>query len=158
MSGTTIPIVFNYQTWITRYPEFTQINVNLAELYFAEACLYVDNTGLGPIKDPNTLAIVLNMTTAHIAALNAPKIADQYNSMGTESSPLVGRITNASEGSVSVAVEMPQQPATAAWWNQTKYGAAAYQFLMQFRTAIYVPSGRRRQFNPPIWGRNSSPW
>lgn len=158
MSGSTIPVVFNYATWTGRYPEFQNVLQAVAQLYFNEACLYIDNTGRGPITDPNTLTLILYMGTSHIAALNSPKIADQYNTYGTESSPLVGRIASASEGSVNVSVEFPDQDAAAAWWNQTKYGAAAWKAMAPFRTAFYLPSGRRRQYNPPIWGRNMSPW
>jgi hypothetical protein len=144
------PITFNYAMWVTRYPEFQNISEPLAQLYFNEACIYVDNTGQGPINDPNTLTIILNMATAHICFMNAPKIGDQFNSDGSESSPLVGRISNASEGSVSVGTEYSDQPGTAQWWVQSRYGAAVYQALMPFRTARYLPSLRRRTFNPPF--------
>ncbi len=150
------PITFDYTTWVARYPEFQGVTQPVAQMYFTEATLYVDNTGMGPINDVNMLTLILNMTTAHIAALNSPKIADTYNSTGTEAaSPLVGRISSASEGSVSVSSEYAEQSANAAWWTQTKYGAAAYQALMPFRTAMYFPSGRQRRYNPPAWNRNN---
>jgi len=153
------PIAFSYSTWVARYPEFSGVVPALATLYFAEACLYVDNTGLGPISDPGTLTVILNMTTAHIAALNSPKTGDVYNSNGTEpASPLVGRIASATEGSVTVSAEMPDQPGTAAWWQQTKYGTAAYQAMLPFRVFRYFGNPRRRVFNPPIWGRNFGSW
>jgi hypothetical protein len=153
------PITFDYNTWVLRYPEFSGVSQALAQLYFNEACLYVDNTGYGPITDPNMLTLILNMVTAHIAALNSPKSGDTYNSNGTEyGTSLVGRITDAQEGTVSVSAQMAEETEQAAWWNQTKYGAAAYKALLPFRTAIYLPSMRRRRFNPPIWNRNMSPW
>lgn len=151
------PLTFNYAMWTARYPEFTGIDEPLASQYFTEATLYVDNTGQGPVTDPNQLMLFLNMATAHIAALNAPKIADQFNSDGVEYNPLVGRITNASEGSVSVATEFANEGEQAAWWNQTKYGAALWRAMAMFRQARYLPSRRRRTFNPPI-GRYFGGW
>lgn len=145
------PITFSYALWIARYPEFAYVDPDVAQLYFGEACLYVDNTGQGPINDPATLTVVLNMATAHIAALYSAKQGDQYNSSGSENaSPLVGRISSASEGSVSVSTDYGDQGPTAAWWTQTKYGASVYQALMPFRMARYYPSLRRRIFNPPL--------
>lgn len=147
------PITFSYSTWIGRYSEFAYVADDVAQLYFTEACIYVDNTGLGPINDPNMLTLILNMTTAHIAALNSPKNGEQFDSSGaTPSSPLIGRITNASEGSVSVSTDYGDQPTSAAWWNQTKYGAAAYQALLPTRQARYIPNLRPRRYNPPFRG------
>lgn len=76
--------------------------------------------------------MLLNMATAHIAALNSPL-------NGQASSPLVGRITNASEGSVSVQTQFDVPPGSAQWWAQTKYGAAFYAATAQFRVMQYFP-------------------
>jgi Protein of unknown function (DUF4054) len=144
------PIAFNYDLWVARYPEFLNVTVELAEMYFAEACLYVDNTGMGPINDPKTLKLILNMATAHVCALNSPKLGDQFNSNGQDYNPLVGRIANASEGSVSVSTDLQVEAGTPAWWMQTKYGLAAWQAQIPFRIIRYFPSLIRRRFNPPI--------
>lgn len=74
----------------------------------------------------------LNMLTAHIAALNA-------SINGQSPSPLVGRISNASEGSVSVGVQMDLAPGSAQWFAQTKYGIAYWQASLQFRSMLYFP-------------------
>lgn len=126
-------VTFDYGVWTARYPEFSaSVPQGLAQLYFNEATLYVDNTGTGPVQDAGQLAVLLNMVTAHIAALNAP--VD-----GQAASPLVGRITNASEGSVSVGVQMDLPAGSAQWFAQTKYGIAFWQATSQFRTMRYVP-------------------
>ena len=69
------------------------------------------------------------MITAHIAQLNSGTAAQA-------ASPLVGRITNATQGSVSVATSGDMgEPASgsAAWFQQTKYGAAYWQASMPYR-------------------------
>ena len=128
------PVVFDYSLWAARYPELAaSVSQSLAVMYFSEAQLYCDNTGCSLIDDTNgARTIILNMLTAHIAALNGPS-----------STPLVGRISSATEGSVSVQTDF-QVPGSAAWYAQTKYGAAAWQAMLPYRTARYIPGPRPR--------------
>jgi hypothetical protein len=130
--------VFDYYAWITRYPEFgDSVPPGLAAAYFDEATAYLDNTDCSPVADLTKRLRLLNMITAHIAALNGPG-----------SSPLVGRISNASEGSVSVSADLTGTPAAAAWWMQTKYGAAFWEATKGLRTFRYFP-GRQPIFDVP---------
>jgi hypothetical protein len=104
-------------------------------MYFNEAQLYCDNTPTSLIRDASPggqREMMLNMVTSHIAALNAPI-------GGQPSSPLVGRISNAAQGSVSVATQNDYPPGTVQWFQQTKYGAAFWAATAQFRTMHYVP-------------------
>lgn len=124
-------VVFDYAAWSARYPEFSSVMQATAQQYFYEAQLYCDNTPCSIVRDLCERSILLNMVTAHIAALNAPL-------NGQPSSPLVGRISNATEGSVSVGAQMDMPPGSAQWFNQTKYGAAYWQATAQFRSMLYV--------------------
>lgn len=128
MSGV---VVFDYTAWLARYPEFSSVSQATAQQFFNEAQLYVDNTPCSIVCDTDLRAILLNQITAHIAALNAPL-------NGQPSSPLVGRISNASEGSVSVQAQYDVAPGSAQWFSQTKYGAAFWQATSQFRSMRYV--------------------
>jgi len=130
-------VSFDYNLWATRYPEFATacgpsgapfISPALAQLYFDEATMYQANNGAGPVCDSATQLRLLNMLTAHIAALNM-----------SGSSPLVGRISNASEGSVSVGSDNQYPPGTPQWYQQTKYGAAWWAATAQYRTMRYTP-------------------
>jgi hypothetical protein len=102
----------------------------MAQTYFDEAALYCDNTPCSIVQDLNERTFLLNMVTAHIAALNAPL-------NGQPSSPLVGRISGATQGSVSVQTDF-QVPGSAAWFAQTKYGAAYWQATTKYRSMLYV--------------------
>lgn len=137
-------VTFSYSDWSTRYPEFvSSVFQPLAQLYFNEAQMYCDNTPTSVIRDASAggqREILLNMLTAHIAALNAPL-------NGQPSSPLVGRISNATQGSVSVATQNDYPPGTVQWFQQTKYGAAFWAGTAQFRTMRYVP-GHVPNVNP----------
>ena len=144
MSGTSGVVAFDYTAWSTRYPELSSIAQPLAQAYFNEATLYLDNTAQSLVRDASVggqRSLILNMLTAHVAALNAPLLPGPNGSMS--SSPLVGRIASAGEGSVSVSADLPDIPGTAAWFVQTKYGIAAWQALAPYRTFQYRP-GRSR--------------
>ncbi|PVX61241.1 DUF4054 domain-containing protein [Paraburkholderia unamae] len=128
-------VTFSWGDWSARYPELaTSIYEALAQLYFNEAQLYCDNTPTSLIRDTSPggeRELLLNMMTAHIAALNAPL-------NGQPSSPLVGRISGASEGSVSVQSQNDYPPGTVQWYQQTKYGAAFWAATMKYRTMLYT--------------------
>jgi hypothetical protein len=126
-------VTFSYDAWAARYPELaSSVNAALAGLYFSEASIYCDNSDASPIADINVRTVILNQLTAHIAALNAPL-------GGQPASPLVGRISQATEGSVSVQTQMDLPPGSAQWFAQTKYGAAAWQAMSPYRMAQYFP-------------------
>lgn len=132
------PVQFSYETWIARYPEFTDADLSAEQLqaYFAEAGLYCRNDGTSPVTDSGTLLMLLNMLVAHLAQLY---LTTQDNRTKSE---LVGRIASASEGSVSIGGEYAA-PGNASWFLQTKYGASFWQASAVYRTFRYrVPRGR----------------
>jgi Protein of unknown function (DUF4054) len=142
-------VTFNYPMWVARYPEFSGYVLEpQATSYFTEAGLYVRNDGGGPVNNVLIQTLVLNMLTAHIAML----------SVGTAANPVlapppVGRVSDATEGSVHAAFEM-NAPGSAAWFMQTQYGAAAWQALAPYRTMRYVVNrGQQgRSFYGPGFG------
>lgn len=122
---------FDYSLWIARYPEFTtSVNSTLAGLYFTEATLYCDNTSWSIVWNTDQRALLLGMLTAHIAFMNNP----------VNASSMVGRVNNATEGSVKVSSELKYPAGSAQWYAQSKYGIAYWEATSQFRTARYVPS------------------
>jgi hypothetical protein len=86
------------------------------------------------VADAAVRSVLLNMLTAHIAALNSPG-----------ASGVVGRVSSASEGSVSVSAELAV-PGSAAWFAQTRYGIAFWQATAQYRTATYRPPAYPSRF------------
>jgi hypothetical protein len=148
----TIPYIFDYATWIMTFPEFAGVGQPQADLYFGIATSFVKNDGTGPVRNPHLLRNLLNLTTAHVAKLFSMQSNGQPSSSGGEApAGLVGRISSATEGSVSVSTEFESDGAASAWWNQTQYGVTAYRMLAPFRTMRYLP-GPRRRYNPPVRG------
>jgi hypothetical protein len=138
------PVVFNYATWSARYPEFaTTVTAPSAQEFFNEATLYCDNTGTGPAACNPNLPMFLNMLTAHIAQLNVGSAIQPVNAV-------VGRISNASEGSVSVAAEYSGERKGREWYIQTKYGAAYWAATAQYRSFRVNPA---RPYNPDAYFR-----
>lgn len=126
-------VTFDYAVWSARYPKLAaSVSPALADMYFAEAQLYVDNTPSTFITDPVALALILNMTVAHIATLESLQ-------QGPESSPLIGPITTATEGSVTVSTTLTAPPGSRQWWIQTQYGMAAWAAMAPWARFLYVP-------------------
>lgn len=152
----TQAVTFDYATWVARYPEFTQVNAVQAQAYFDEAGLYFTNDICNPAFSTGTMPTLLNMLTAHIAFLNAPRNAlGNPSAAGQPASPLVGRISQATEGSVNVSIELDSSGSPSeAWYTQTKYGFAFWQATAQYRTMHY---SARPTYVPgtayPLWGR-----
>ena len=136
---------FVYADWIIRYPEFSAVASNLATMYFNEATLYLDNTDSSLVVDVTQRTMLLYMLTAHIAAGNGSGIS------GQGANPLVGRISSATEGTVTVNAEYASNtPGTMAWFITTPYGAAYYQATAPYRTMRYMP-GRSYPQGLPSW-------
>lgn len=143
--------VFNYGVWAAQYPELApSINEALATVYFREAGLYLDNTDTSPVCDVNVRGMYLDMLVAHIGKLRA-------TINGVAPSPLVGRISSATEGSVSVSAEM-NTPGSAAWFMQTPYGAAYWAATALYRTMHYVPGAPSPSLYPFAPSRRLMPW
>ena len=138
-------VTFNYTGWAARYPEFaTNVNSAQANELFNEATLYVNNTDSARVQDIPTRTLFLNMITAHLAKL-------YFGSNGDAASPLVGRITNASEGSVSVSAEMGTADSVSAdWYNQTPYGASYWAASKRYRRGVYVAAPPYRFDQPYV--------
>lgn len=161
MSGTTqkgrgIPVTWDYTWWQARYAHLAEwTGPGVAQGYFELAQGYLDNGPRSPVVDTERRQVLFGLLVAHMAKLLSP-----IN--GEPASPLVGRITNATEGSVSVGVDMPTAPG-AEWYNQTAYGAMFWAMTARFRMARYHvgPQPFREEpqlgYGGPLRGGNGFP-
>lgn len=126
--------VFNQTVFLARYPEFTAFaTATPASLpsMFDEAGFYLSNCDTSPVQNVATRTKLLNMITAHIAFLGGALTADG------QARP-VGRMDQASEGSVSASFDYtPATPGSGAWFNQSQYGAAFWQATSSLRGFRY---------------------
>lgn len=128
-------VVFDVVTFKARYPEFNAVAEPLLQAYFTEATLYLSNADNSPVQDLARRALFLYMLTAHIAYINGALNADG-------SANPVGRVSSASEGSVSVSLEY-QTPGSAAWFVTSQYGAAYWQATSSLRQFRYIAQPTR---------------
>lgn len=141
--------VFDYNAWVAKFPEFSCLGPGLAEGYFDTATLFLDNTDCSAVQEADKRLKYLGLITAHLAKLFLP---EDQGGMGAA----VGRISAATQGSVSVTLEFLQsQSQSSAFWNQTQYGALYWTAVGNFRSATYVPGPNPRLGVPgvPGWGR-----
>lgn len=131
---------FNWAAFSARYPEFVYIGQAAVGDFWTEATLYHANDGSGPVENEAQQGVLLNMLAAHIAKLNKG-----YEGQGP--SPLVGRLSAATEGSVNVSVENQYPPGSAQWFQQSQYGAAYWAATSIYRRFGYV-AGNVRVFDP----------
>ena len=131
-------VEFDIAAFFTRYPEFGDVSPDRIQSMWDEATLYLSNTDASPVSDLTRRAVLLNMLTAHIAKLSGVLEPDGM--------PLpVGRISSASQGSVSVSLEsVSPTPGSGAWFRQTQYGAAFWRSTSNLRGFRYIS-------NPTTW-------
>jgi hypothetical protein len=135
-----VQVTFNYANWAQLFPQFSNLTqTQVTQLIVPLAEQYCRNDGGGPVSSVATQTNLLNLAVAHVAQL-------MFGSTTQPLSPLVGRISNAAEGSVSVGTDFPTTP-NNAWFLQTPYGAAFWQACAPYRTMRYLP-GPRRLFTP----------
>jgi hypothetical protein len=157
----TVPVVFDGPTWRTLYPEFVNVPDAMGQNYFNRACFLCDNSAFNPVVcitgNPAMLDTLLYLLTSHIAWMNAPRGADGLPAgSGAPPAQIVGRISSASEGSVSVSADMGDANAgspSQAWYEQSRYGAEYWAMTAGMRTGRYVPGPSSAPVNPPYYGR-----
>lgn len=164
MSWTPV-VTFNYANFLALYPQFGQVNEPQLDGFFDQATILCGNSirnpvigGMGPTWGTKTLTTLLYLLTAHIAWLQASKDA-QGNPTSTvglsTGGSLVGRIDQATEGSVSVHADMGDANAgspSQAWYEQTQWGATYWAMTAGMRTAQYG-ADPTIVVQPPFGGR-----
>lgn len=143
-----VVVQFSYAQWSALFPAFSAtVNQAQAESYFTIATTIHRNDGGGPVNNAAQQLNLLNLLTAHVAALFAPQAP------GQTPSTLVGRINSATQGSVSVQAAYSNNVSEQmAWYIQTQYGAMYWTATAPFRTMRYIPNRNRGVVGPPGFG------
>lgn len=131
---------------IDEFKEIYPVELSDAQLNhcFAKAELRVNNTRNSIVCDVGERKILLYLLTAHLAVL-----LDRIRK-GNDS---VGRVSSASEGSVSVSLDFPtNNSALMAWYAQTPYGAEFWTLTSKYRGMNYVAG------EPSMRVRRTWPW
>jgi hypothetical protein len=132
-----VVVAFDYAAWQAMFPEFASVSEPAANSYFAMATGQHNNTIAGPVCDPIQQALLLNFVTAFFAAQFSQPLGSPNPGGPQGSNSLVGRISSATEGSISVASENMYPPGSAQFWQQNKYGAYYWNATKAYRTMRY---------------------
>ncbi len=142
-------VQFDLAAWRLLFPEFSNVTDDqLNGPIWTMAQAYCRNDGGGPVCDVLVQTELLNLMEAHIAQL-------LYGSTTQPASGLVGPITSATEGSVSVATGLVLNTSNQ-FFLQSKYGQLFWQLALPYRLARYYPK-ITQQFQPvaapgsPYW-------
>lgn len=130
-------VQFDDAEFAALYPEFTGIDAGAALTQFNGATLLLDNSCASRVQDANKRLLLLYMLTAHLCLINTG--TDDGAGNASQPQGIVGRIADATEGSVSVSAEYASTVGESlAFFSQTKYGAMFWQATKAYRTAHYI--------------------
>ena len=136
-----------YGQWLQEFPEFgMSVNQVQYQNYFQMATLFCRNDGGGIVDLAWQQALFLGLLTAHIAKLFSAN-PDGSQPTGTQ---LVGRISSATEGSVSVQTDVSTTE-NEGWYSQTQYGWTFWRASAIYRTMRYKIPDRQKVFSPWKW-------
>lgn len=144
-------VAFDYNLWITLFPEFRSVTPEQAHAYWVMACEIVRNDRTSLIQDPEERKDILLLLTAHIASLfGGPQGGGGF------SPTMTGVITSKSVNGVSLGSSgmFPGVSGTQAWYQTSKYGQLAWMKLRAWRSFYYISGPQRDLISP--W--TSWPW
>lgn len=140
--------VFDYAKWAAMFPYLAAptggVTEQIASGFFTVAELLLANDDCSPITDTDKRVTFLNYIVAHLARLAGYPIA-----AGGSAAPdgMVGRVSGATEGTVSISSDYGTVSQSAAWWLQTPEGATFWQMTKFLRSARYI-APPPRNFGP----------
>lgn len=131
-------VTFDQVAFLLEYPQFSAYaaaNPGTLQMVFNRVtALYINNTPRSVVHDLTTRSFLINLAIAHILQISGVTTpAGGGSTAGT-----VGRVSSATEGSVSVSLDMGSVSANAAWWMQSQYGAEFWNATARFRTLRYA--------------------
>lgn len=119
-------IGFDYHTFKILFPSLATETEARLQMLWDTACTIVSNPN-PVICSESTLKRVLLYLVAHLITLD------------NRGADTAGRISSATEGSVSVGFEaLPIKSMDEAWWAQTQYGMTAWRITSPYRGATLV--------------------
>lgn len=134
-------VVFDPAAFKVAFPQFLLVpDARLTAIFNNVGWTILDNTDASIVVNVSQRSALLDLLVAHILTLYGWATDDGTVVPG---SGTVGRVSQATEGSVSATLEY-HAPASAgeAWFNQTPFGAMYWVMTAQFRSFRYVAAGR----------------
>lgn len=126
-------VVFDAAAFKAAFPSFATLTDPSLVMAFNLATLQLNNSCGSRVCDAALRESLLNLLTAHIAAL-------AFGENGNPPAGIVGVVTKAQEGSVSVGTEVGTIVYGQAYYLQTQWGMMYWQSTARFRQMVYIPA------------------
>lgn len=126
MSGGVVE--FNVNKFRSLYPTLKATDDQL-NWYFIEAAMLLNNTSKSCVKNLAEREVLLFLLVAHFAVLQQRVEGDNE---------VVGRVSSASQGSVSVTLDNGQTTLSDKWYQQTPYGSKYWALTAKYRSFLYI--------------------
>ncbi len=133
-------VTFDPAAFKSAFPAFSTVPDAALTFNFNLATIQLNNSYNSVVQDEPTRAQLLNLVTAHITA-----ILNGVN--GQAPTGTVGRVANATQGSVSVQLEFRTDSEAASFYAQTTWGSLFWQLTVVYRTFRYASPACRN----PSW-------
>jgi Protein of unknown function (DUF4054) len=148
-----VTVSFDPVGFVAQFPEFSACSTTQLEGWFDRATNLWANDGSGPVCNTSQQSNLLNLLTAHIGWMSAPKDSNgNPAAVGPGQPQLVGMPQSVGEGSVNVSFNMgdvTKGSPSQAFYMKTTYGQEFWYATAQFRTARYV--ARPTRVGGPIY-------
>ncbi|WP_437609671.1 DUF4054 domain-containing protein [Erwinia sp. V71] len=115
------------------FPEFSNVADPALPFLFDQSTDYLNNSEYSLVEDVVKRERLLYLLMAHLAYMR------YGDSDGNGKKGLAGRVSSASEGSVSVSLDMGAVEFRYAWYTQSPYGMDFWQATKVYRMANYYP-------------------
>ncbi|NNS07336.1 DUF4054 domain-containing protein [Erwinia sp. JH02] len=126
-------VVLDIPKFRAMFPEFSNVTDETLPFLFDQATDYLNNSDFSLVDDVIKRERLLYLLMAHLASV---RYGDANGNGGTG---MVGRISSASEGSVSVSSDAGQVEFRYMWYTQSQYGMEFWQATKVYRMANYYP-------------------
>ncbi|MEX9215662.1 DUF4054 domain-containing protein [Providencia rettgeri] len=113
------------------YSEFANVSNEEVLKLIREATLLLENSDFSVVADLDKRKRLLYLLVAHLCYLSVG------DNRGNGGSGFVGRVSSASEGSVSVATSLGELPASATWYVQSSYGFLFWEATKIYRMGVW---------------------
>lgn len=124
-------VTFDPSAFKADFPSFSTVSDAALNFNFNLAALQLNNSYCSVVQDEPTRALLLNLVTAHITA-----ILNGVN--GQPPTGTVGRVANATQGSVSVQLEFKSDSEAEAFYAQTPWGSLFWRSTAIYRAFRYA--------------------
>jgi hypothetical protein len=132
-------VSFNAAAFTQAFPAFATIPAVVLNNNFNLATLQLDNSCNSVVQDVGIRTSLFNLLVAHITALLNGINGEPPN--GT-----VGRVGNATQGSVSATFDYVSESESASYYAQTPWGAQFWASTVSYRNGRYIPGPASERF------------